>query len=186
MDALPGDGVCATADGVCSLRAAVQEANALTGVHAITLPDGTYTLTIPGSGGAEVGDLDIGAVGRTYITVNGSSAAAAVINANNIDRAFSVAPGLGSLTLNDVTVQNGSKACILVEGALALNRVVVRGCNGDNGGAIEAGLFGFTAVTLVDTTITENASSYTAEACTGSGYLSHHHAFHNLLQLGCQ
>jgi CSLREA domain-containing protein len=32
VDAAPGDGVCATAEGECSLRAAVQEANALAGV----------------------------------------------------------------------------------------------------------------------------------------------------------
>jgi CSLREA domain-containing protein len=40
VDAVPGDGVCATIDGLCSLRAAVQESNALTGAHAISLPAG--------------------------------------------------------------------------------------------------------------------------------------------------
>jgi CSLREA domain-containing protein len=37
VDAEPGDGVCSTAGGVCALRAAVQEANALAGNHVITL-----------------------------------------------------------------------------------------------------------------------------------------------------
>jgi hypothetical protein len=48
VDAHPGDGVCADASGHCTLRAAVMEANALSGPDTITLPAGTYTLTIPG------------------------------------------------------------------------------------------------------------------------------------------
>src|SRR5690349_19641242 len=34
-DANPGDGVCATAGAVCTLRAAIEEANALTGADTI-------------------------------------------------------------------------------------------------------------------------------------------------------
>src|SRR5262249_4471441 len=49
VDAAPGDGTCATSTGVCTLRAAIQEANALTGgPHTIRLPPGTYALTISG------------------------------------------------------------------------------------------------------------------------------------------
>jgi CSLREA domain-containing protein len=40
VDAVPGDGVCATAGGQCTLRAAVQEANALPGADTISLPAG--------------------------------------------------------------------------------------------------------------------------------------------------
>src|SRR5919198_5138806 len=49
-DANPGDGLCETARGECTLRAAIQEANALEGVDTITIPEGTYTLSIPGAG----------------------------------------------------------------------------------------------------------------------------------------
>lgn len=62
VDSNPGDGVCSDADGDCSLRAAVMEANALPGVEEIRLVDGaTYTLTIegPGEDAARSGDLDI-------------------------------------------------------------------------------------------------------------------------------
>lgn len=45
VDAALGDGVCATAGGQCTLRAAIQEANALAGADTITLPAGTYILT---------------------------------------------------------------------------------------------------------------------------------------------
>src|SRR3990172_8219355 len=50
VDAVPGNGVCATAGSVCTLRAAIQEANALAGDNTITVPGGTYTLTIAGTG----------------------------------------------------------------------------------------------------------------------------------------
>src|SRR5690606_38888623 len=43
-DANPGDGICATASGVCTLRAALQEANAAAGADTINVPAGTYTL----------------------------------------------------------------------------------------------------------------------------------------------
>lgn len=45
-DANPGDGICATAGGVCSLRAAVQEANAFAGDDVIDFALGTATITL--------------------------------------------------------------------------------------------------------------------------------------------
>src|SRR5438128_12398148 len=59
VDAAPGDGACATLLGQCTLRAAVQETNALPGADIITLPAGTYTLSIAGAGedAAASGDL---------------------------------------------------------------------------------------------------------------------------------
>ena len=49
-DADTGDGVCATAGAVCTLRAAIEQANALDGAaHTINLPTGTYvqSATLP-------------------------------------------------------------------------------------------------------------------------------------------
>ena len=40
----PGDGICATANDDCTLRAAVEEANAHAGADTITLPAGTYNV----------------------------------------------------------------------------------------------------------------------------------------------
>ncbi|HMD46084.1 MAG TPA: CSLREA domain-containing protein, partial [Acidimicrobiales bacterium] len=47
-DAAPGDGVCADATGHCSLRAAIDEANAQPSgtTTTVTVPPGTYTLTL--------------------------------------------------------------------------------------------------------------------------------------------
>ena len=49
MDANPSDGLCADITGDCTLRAAVQEANALEGADTISIPAGVYTLTIEGA-----------------------------------------------------------------------------------------------------------------------------------------
>jgi len=43
-DAVPGDGICADSGGACSLRAAVQEANALAGPDTIQLRAAIYVL----------------------------------------------------------------------------------------------------------------------------------------------
>jgi len=44
VDANPGDGKCETQAGKCTFRAAVMEANSLTGTDKILLPEGTFTL----------------------------------------------------------------------------------------------------------------------------------------------
>ncbi len=43
-DAAPGDGNCADGNGECSLRAAIEETNALVGGDTIYLPAGMYSL----------------------------------------------------------------------------------------------------------------------------------------------
>jgi CSLREA domain-containing protein len=180
VDATRGDGICATAGGVCTLRAAIQEANALTTARAITLPAGTYTLTIAGRDefSAATGDLNIGS-GKD-VTINGVSAASTIIDANGIDRAFQSFGG--TLTLNDVTVRNGNSGtsfggCFYMSSgsasgsALTLTRSAVTGCSAGSNSAAGIIIFGSTSpssLTLTDTTIAQNST-------TGSGggvYLS--------------
>ncbi len=64
VDVDPGDGSCATEGqeySVCTLRAAIMEANALPGVDTVLLPPGTYSLTLfgPFDNNGAVGDLDV-------------------------------------------------------------------------------------------------------------------------------
>ena len=80
VDANPGDGVCETATaGECTLRAAVQEANALAGADTISIPAGVYTLSIPGADedAAATGDLD--SIGD--LTISGAGIDATIIDA---------------------------------------------------------------------------------------------------------
>ncbi|MCB1009687.1 MAG: CSLREA domain-containing protein, partial [Acidobacteria bacterium] len=62
VDATPGDGLCASvlAGSPCTLRAAVQEANALPGEDLVLLPAGAFALALPGAQeeDAATGDLD--------------------------------------------------------------------------------------------------------------------------------
>ena len=109
-DAVPGDGTCAAAGiGKCTLRAAVQEANALGGPDRILLPPGHFTLSIAGSGedGAASGDLDVTDGG---LTIQGAGADQTIVDANGIDRAFHVFEAGLSATLNleMLTVTGGS------------------------------------------------------------------------------
>src|SRR5437867_9244867 len=77
VDVSPGDGLCGTSTGVCTLRAAVQEANALPGPDAVSLPEGTYELRIKGStGDAASGDLDI----AEDLAISGAGADTTVID----------------------------------------------------------------------------------------------------------
>ena len=106
-DAVPGDGNCiSTPTGVCTLRAAIIEANQNVAVDTINLPAGIFTLTLAGIAEdlAVTGDLDI----LTPINILGAGTAATVVNANGIDRVFHVLMGDVDLTLEDLTVRDGS------------------------------------------------------------------------------
>ena len=112
VDSNPGDGVCSTGavttNGlpICTLRAAVMEANALAGVDLIEVPAGVYTLTIPDVGpaseseaNAAVGDLDITEgvtiIGTTTNAYLGSGSSeqtvikpTAIVDGNHANRVF--------------------------------------------------------------------------------------------------
>ncbi len=104
-DIFPGTGGCdatVTTPTVCTLRAAIMEANASGGADLIILPAGIYTLTLVGSDDlANVGDLDL----RSAITLSGAGPALSIIDGNAIDRVFDVI--LGSAVISGVTIQNG-------------------------------------------------------------------------------
>lgn len=83
-DILPGDGLCETdVPAECTLRAAIQETNALVGPDAVHLPAGTYTLTLSGSD-TTGGDLDI----TDDLEITGLGAETTIIDGGGIDRVF--------------------------------------------------------------------------------------------------
>lgn len=104
VDATPGDGECATAGAVCTLRAAVQEANALAGPDRIRVPAGDYQLTRAGAGenDAATGDLDV----RGRLRVIGAGVASTVVDGNGLDRVFDVQPN-ARVTLTKLAVRGG-------------------------------------------------------------------------------
>ncbi len=104
VDADLNDNLCITASGDCSLRAAIQQANASTGPHIINVADGVYNLSNVGDqeDTALTGDLDV----LADITLNGTGADLVAIDGMRSDRVFHVHTD-ARLVVNAVTIRNG-------------------------------------------------------------------------------
>lgn len=134
-----------TVNGNCTLREAIIAANTDTAVDGcsagsghdiITLPPGTYTLTLAGAGedGAQTGDLDLTA----DVTINGAGLAQTIIDGSSLDRVFDV-HNQAAVTINGVTIRNGSAATgggvnVNNGGNLTLNHSRVTGNTASNSG----------------------------------------------------
>lgn len=173
VDSLPGDGLCADTGGNCTLRAAVQEANALSGADSIILVAGTYLLTIAGNNeqSAATGDLDITAA----LTITGAGADTTVIDANGLDRIFEVI-NAGDVSVSGVTLQNGiagqNQSGYFVQqvggaifhvgtpSVLTLSDMVIRNCSATSGGAV---------YNIYSTLLVRNSTFHNNSATTGGG-----------------
>jgi CSLREA domain-containing protein len=150
VDAAVGDGACASATGACTLRAAVQEADAAGGKSTITVPAGRYRLTIaaaPQAGSiadsdAGNGDLDLNA----DISIRGAGVGETVIDGGGVDRVFEADSGT-TTALTDLTVTGGDSTAggsqeidlgggVLNKGAITLTRVELVGNKADGGGGM--------------------------------------------------
>jgi hypothetical protein len=110
VDVNPGDGVCADATAECTLRAAVQEANALPGHQTVVLPAGEYVLTRSGyeENESSVGDLDI----TGDLTIVGAGASdTGITEEASVDRIFDVREGV--VTMRDLTIHDVFMSAIL-------------------------------------------------------------------------
>lgn len=96
-DAHPGDGQCADSKGRCSLRAAIEEADALPkgSSISITVPQGTYRL--------KLGTLQLTA---NAITINGASHKTTIINGNQTFGIMNIAR-YTTVSLSQLTISNG-------------------------------------------------------------------------------
>lgn len=165
VDEEPGDGACRTAAGTCTLRAAVQEANALRGPHTVLLPVGRFAFTSKGfpdrgtleENDAGNGDLDL----LDEITIRGAGARRSIVDANAMDRVFSNWH-LNVATFTDLTIRGGrtdgtaSGGGIWNMGYVVLERVHVL----DNQGAYGGGIFNIprTHMVLRDSLVSGNRS----------------------------
>ncbi len=122
----------------CSLREAIRSANTDTavggcpagsGADAITIPAGTYPLTVgpAGDDAATTGDLDVTA----DTSLLGAGANATIVDGQALDRVFHIDPassGLVKVSMSDLTVRNGRAslaANIWNDGILMLSRAVL-------------------------------------------------------------
>ncbi|MGH8103834.1 MAG: choice-of-anchor Q domain-containing protein, partial [bacterium] len=92
-------------DSVNSLREAIICANTTAGADTITVPAGTYNLTIAGANedAAATGDLDI----TEALTINGAGQAITIIDGGALDRAFEIRGSI-PVAISGVAIQNGS------------------------------------------------------------------------------
>jgi CSLREA domain-containing protein len=123
-DVAPGDGVCRGSDGHCSLRAAVEESNALRGPQTIDVPAGAYALGHPG-----------GLLVTDDVLIAGAGSSSTLVTTEVPGRVFGVTSG--SLWLLDTTISGGDGTLGILAGADAiLIRSVVTGGLFLDGGAV--------------------------------------------------
>jgi CSLREA domain-containing protein len=156
-DSLLGDGVCETVagTGICTLRAAIQEANARPGADIIHLPTGAYTQTIHWdySDSSAIGDLDI----TSDLTIIGTGASQTIIFANTGERVFEITPS-ATVTITGVTMRGGwmeiygDGGGILNSGRLTLQQSRVMGNRAYLGG----GIFNYGTLTVDTSTVSGN------------------------------
>lgn len=114
-DLEPGNGLCIAFVSIsinpprvrtfCSLRAAIEEANALPGEDIIYLEAGNYQIDLEGIGEdlALTGDLDI----TNSLQIIGEGADITVIDADGHDRVFDIFGSNTQVTFSGITVANG-------------------------------------------------------------------------------
>ena len=160
VDDLPGDGVCATANGIWTLRAAIQETNALPGADTVELPAGRYELSV--AGGREdacaTGDLDV----TDDLSIIGADAASTVIDGGKMDHVFDIFAS-ATVSIANVTVTNGDLGFqgaygeygggIRNQGTLSLNEVIVAGNNGGRDFGLAGGIYNVTPGRLILTDV---------------------------------
>lgn len=161
-DAIPGDGICADSNGACSLRAAIEETNALTTTDVIDLPAGAYLLS--------EGELLV----TDSLTLTGDSPQDTIIDAQSNSRVFHMDDSLTynqiQVLISGVTVQGGSifgayqygGGMFNTENLILLNSIV-KNNYGANGGGIFSGSLGFI---IISNTIIMSNTAYTDEPMT--------------------
>lgn len=171
-DATPGDGICETAGGnnSCTLRAAIQESNALSGTDTIVLPAGTYLLTIPGmdENAAATGDLDI----TEAVVINGAGRDTTTVDGSDLDRVFHLllpADEIGQLS--GLTIQQGDPhftpggGIFVQTGRLSLaDARLIDNFSGQGGGLYNGGVVTMTNTIVQDNIGPEGGGLYSAES----------------------
>jgi len=130
VDLNPGDGSCSTDGAVCSLRAAVQEANALAGTDAIVLPAGKFVVA---------GVLPV----SSDVTIAGAGARQSIVEGNQLDRVFTVDAGR-TATISHMTIRDGQAGPsnnfwggdVQNYGTLTLDHVRLTAGDASSGGAV--------------------------------------------------
>jgi hypothetical protein len=176
-DTAPGDGVCADARGVCPLRAAVEEANALLGADTINLVAAKYHMGL----GEMLVSEDLTIVGVGFDTT---------VDMHRLGRAFLVENPLVSLTINNVALVNGETpevgGLISNSGILELTDCLLKGGRALRGsGVYNSGTMTLRRVGLIRHTDSPPAGLGGAIANSGTAILDSVSVIKGQARLGC-
>ncbi|HXJ35544.1 MAG TPA: choice-of-anchor Q domain-containing protein, partial [Candidatus Eisenbacteria bacterium] len=161
VDVAIGNGACAAASGACTLRAAVQEANAHAGADVVTLPAGLFVLSLigPGELAGATGDLNV----TDTLEIDGAGRDATIIDGLHSDRVLHSTAS--DLTVRDLTLQNGLASTAgggleqAAAGNVTIERVRFEGNHAASAGAL---MMGNGALTISD-------SAFDANSADGAG-----------------
>jgi CSLREA domain-containing protein len=119
VDSNPGDGICRTSANTCTLRAAIQEANASPGLDDIYVPAGVYAITIPpmNDNFIDNGDFDI----TESVVIDGAGEGTTILDGGNppsgsppvmrgLDRLVEIHPSADAVTISGLTIREGYTA----------------------------------------------------------------------------
>ena len=147
LDANQVDGVCAAANGKCSVRAATMAANGNPGLDDIVIPAGTYELTQPPDAATSSleGDLDL----DEAVTIDGAGPRETIIRQ----------------TVSDRVIRTDAQPAGFVPGALMTDLTLTGGRLAEGGNQLGAGvlvndfLFGIDNVTIRNNKILRRAAN---------------------------
>lgn len=176
-DLQPGDNLCdalpIAGGSQCSLRAAVQEANAHTEPTIIVIPSGSFPIRRSGAEDdtGESGDLDITA---SHLAILGASADTSVVDGRSLCRVFDVQPGadvqISRLRITGGNSTDGDGGGIRVRGSLSLSDASVDHNAAVRGGGLAA--ISATGFEVNRTTVQSNFASRGGGIAVDSSQLS--------------
>ncbi len=166
-DANAGDGMCDDGSGNCTLRAAIEEANALAGADNIDLPAGTYTLTTSAQLTVS-SDITIRGAGQNTTIIQAHASAGSATW-----RVLGITTDGTDFHLQDVTIRHGRVADhggglhadlgVGASGNITFLRVTFTLNETISGGARDGGGFylnnDFTSLTFTECTISNNTAA---------------------------
>lgn len=117
-DATPGDGICETIanNGVCTLRAAIDETNSLTGTDTIFLPANVYKIQTAAANDNSSGSFYI----SDGLTLNGEDVSTTIISGESQDRVFYINSS-SHVRISDITIEKGNSGTTSSGGGILLS-----------------------------------------------------------------
>ena len=151
LDATPGNGVCASSAGTCTVRAAVEEANARSGRQNISIPAGTYALPL---GELLVkGDTGLWGHGRPSLQAAGNSR---VLRVQGAGMSPTVQAEDLDMAGGNVGDTSWGGVALIANGRLELSRSDVHGGTANMGGGLAVAAAG--ELQLSTTTVHHNTA----------------------------